>query len=546
MTIGKWAWALSAALGAAACGTGEIATATDTTLATTTTGAGGANGGGGATSAGGAATTTSTSGSGGAATSTSAGGGSTSTSTSTSGTTSTSSGSGGAGGAPPPACTTRITYGSAWMHPANHPDDHDDVDGLVDWDGTCVDDGPNSYAVLSNGWKPYFSGHSACVVAIDRGPGCPGANDACSTRIAYGPAWMPAPNHPASYDDVGSAVLWDGACPADGGNSYASLSNGWNPHFTGHGACQLSFRYTQCGGLYANPVVPVDCPDPGVLRAGNEWVMACTSGGAPAFPIRTSPDLVTWSDAGHIFPNGKTPAWASGDYWAPEIHKVGGQYVAYFTARVAGSQLSIGAATAPSPTGPFTDIGHPLVASPSMGFIDATEFEASDGTKYLVWKEDGNAVSKATPIYGQRLAHDGLSLVGQRVTLITNDRAWEGPLVEGPWVVERGGEFFLFYSGNFYASASYALGVARASSPLGPYTKAGGPIVTSSGPWAGPGHGSVVAEPGGTTYFVYHAWEAGHVGNAPGRLVLVDRVDWDGNGWPFVPAGPSARSLPRP
>src|SRR4051794_15466469 len=80
---------------------------------------------------------------------------------------------------PPPAaapCTTRISYGDRWIHGASHPSQEDVASGDVTWDGTCIDDGNNSYAVLSNGWKPYFQGHSGCALAID--PSC--APPACS------------------------------------------------------------------------------------------------------------------------------------------------------------------------------------------------------------------------------------------------------------------------------------------------------------------------------------------------------------------------------
>src|SRR6185312_13447936 len=238
-------------------------------------------------------------------------------------------------------CTTRIQYGAAWIHGANHPDDFDVASGPVTWDGTCTDDGTNSYATLSNGWKPYFSGHSACVIAFDESASC-GAGT-CATRVAYGAGWMAPANHPASYDDVGDRVFSDGVCH---GGSYADLSNGWQPHFSA-GSCPLSFRYDQCGGLYTNPVIPGDCPDPGVLRDGSTYVLTCTSGNAAAaFPLYTSSDLAHWTAAGHIFPAGSRPSWATSDFWAPEVHQVGAHYVAYFTARAADGKLSIGAASA--------------------------------------------------------------------------------------------------------------------------------------------------------------------------------------------------------
>jgi GH43 family beta-xylosidase len=442
------------------------------------------------------------------------------------------------------ACTTRITYGDAWIRPANHPNQYDDVSGSVTWDGACTTDGSNSYAVLSNGWTPYFTGRSACVIALDTD--CAGAA-ACATRITYGAAWSHPANHPAQYDDVAGRVFWDRACSNQGTQSFATLSNGWTPYFNGTSACAMSFRYAGCGGLYQNPVAPTDCPAPGVIHDGTKYVAACTSGGAAdAFPLKTSADLVRWTSAGSIFPSAQKPSWASGDYWAPEIHRVGSQYVAYFTARHVDGRLSIGAATSPSALGPFTDIGHPLVHDASMGMIDATELEDAGGTRYLVWKADGNAVGQPTPIYGQALSADGLSVVGSRTTLITNNLSWEGGVVEGPWVVAKNGYFYLFYSGNAYYNGTYAVGVARATAPLGPYQKAGAPILTTNATWVGPGHCSVLDTPAGNTAMIYHAWRAGDV-NGPGdaRFLLVDNVVWS-NGWPSVPEAPSVSSRPVP
>jgi GH43 family beta-xylosidase len=444
-------------------------------------------------------------------------------------------------GAPAMTCTTRITYAKNWIHGASHPAQDDVANGLVTWDGTCTDDGASSYALLSNGWKPYFSGNGGCMMALDSSQ-C-GAPSGCSTRVTYGSAWLHPGGHPAQFDDVAGRVTWDGVCA----NGVATLSNGWTPTFNGASACELSFEYTGCVGLYANPVVAVDCPDPGVLVDGKQYVMTCTSGGAAdAFPIRTSIDLVTWTQVGSVFPSGKHPSWATGDFWAAEIHKVGTQYVVYFTARNSDGKLSVGAASAPSATGPFTDLGHPLLHDPSMGLIDPNEFEAPDGTRYVLWKEDGNAVGKPTPIHAQQLAPDGLSVVGSPSTLITNDQPWEGALVEGPWMIEHGGTYYLFYSGNGYATTAYAIGVARASSPLGPFTKLSQPILRTAGAWAGPGHCSVVDTPDGETQIVYHAWVAGQVGAAPGRLGLVDRIVWTSAGWPSVPDAPSSRSTPLP
>ncbi len=452
-------------------------------------------------------------------------------------------------GPPAAPCTTRITYGSAWIRPDGRTSDHDDASGRVTWDGVCQTDASgNSYAELSNGWRPYFRGRSSCILALDVSGDCASPPTECATRITYGPSWLRAPSHPNDFDDARGVVTWDGDCAAAGGDSSATLSNGWVPHFAGRGACDLSFRYEQCGGLFANPVVDRDCPDPGVAfdAASGLYVMACTSGGAAAaFPLRTSPDLVRWTSAGHVFPSGARPGWARGDFWAPELHRVGDRWIVYYSARSSDGSLALGAAVADDPLGPYTDLGRPLLHDPSPGVIDASFFEAPDGTRYLLWKVDGNAVGRRTPIYIQPLAADGVTLTGSRTEILTNDRSWEGNLVEGPWMIHQGGTYYLFYSANGYATSRYATGVARSSSPTGPFEKLASPILVSNGSFGGPGHGSVLRGPSGDWVHVYHSWLAGSVGSAPGRLVLVDRIAWR-DGWPRMDASPSPRSQPMP
>ncbi|HEX6835914.1 MAG TPA: family 43 glycosylhydrolase, partial [Polyangia bacterium] len=263
--------------------------------------------------------------------------------------------------------------------------------GAGDGDGFGANDGGGGDAATDGG-----------AGAADLAPGGD-MTPPCTTRIDYGSAWIHPAGHASSFDVTDGVVTWDRTCHDDGANSYAQLSNGWKPYFTGNGACSLTLDYGSCG-VYANPVIPQGCADPGVVRDGSRWIVACTSGNAAdAFPLRVSTDLVHWKAMGSILPSAAKPAWAVSDFWAPEIHRVGAQWVAYFTARGSDGKLAIGTATAPSATGPFTAQASPIVHDANMGLIDATELEASDGTKYLLWKEDGNAVGKPTPIHGQPL-----------------------------------------------------------------------------------------------------------------------------------------------
>src|SRR5215204_5100401 len=60
---------------------------------------------------------------------------------------------------------------------------------------------------------------------------------------------------------------------------------------------------------YRNPVVAGDYPDPSVVRVGEEFWAATTTGGwAPHFALLRSRDLVNWEKVGFVFQT--KPAWA--------------------------------------------------------------------------------------------------------------------------------------------------------------------------------------------------------------------------------------------
>ncbi len=297
---------------------------------------------------------------------------------------------------------------------------------------------------------------------------------------------------------------------------------------------------------YANPVIPFDCPDPGVIGVGEPRVYyaLCTGG---SFRIRRSYDLVLWEDTGEVVLPGGVAPWSANGFrnWAPEMHQVGDRFVVYYTAVNGADVLSIGAASSASPTGPFEDRGGPLVEHP-QGVIDASYFRDADGKHYLLYKIDGNAFGQPTPIYLRELADDGLSFApgSTEVELIRNaPSTWEGGVVEAPWLVARDGTYYLFYSGNVY-DHRYRTGVARASAVTGPYEKRGDPILTNDATWVGPGHGSVVPV-GERLYFTYHAWRANGSGQqdpAGGRQVLVDEIEIV-DGWPRIHDGTPSETL---
>lgn len=369
--------------------------------------------------------------------------------------------------------------------------------------------------------------------------------------------------------------------------------------------------------------------DPSVLRlegasGGEEGVcyyIVVTSNDAPdSFPIIRSRDLVNWEFDGFVFPKGQKPEWAAdgkyvSDFWAPEMHLVGGEFRVYFAARDRKTrELSVGVAKSDSPTGPFRAGTKPLLTGNA---IDPHVFVAGAGGAYLFWKEDNNDVwpsrltlllhehphliaelfperedritasftqtlwpwiqglqpiqrffvqhalieavtstfsafherlehvlsdnltpvahaaghdvlrAMRTPFYAQRLSADGLSLVGERVKVIENDQAWEAHLIEGMWVVEREGRYYLFYAGNDFSTTEYGIGVAIADSPLGPYRKMVEPLLRSTEEWWGPGHPSFAPGPGGEPLLFFHAFFPGRTGYKEFRALLAAQIEFE-------------------
>lgn len=281
---------------------------------------------------------------------------------------------------------------------------------------------------------------------------------------------------------------------------------------------------------YTNPVIDRNFPDPSLLKVGGAFYGYATNDGENML-CETSPDLVHWTALPDAMP--VLPGWARPDRtWAPEVLALPGKgYAAYFAAwDAATNREAVGVAVSASPAGPFTAApdAQPLVnGSGRGGAIDPTAFTDGGGSRYLLWKNDGNSVGQDTWLWIQKLSPDGLSVTGAPTKLIKEDQSWEGNLVEAPTLFQHGSRYYLFYSANAYNTCSYAVGYAVADSVTGPYTK---PRFT---PWlagtpdvCGPGGEDIVTARDGSTWMAYHTWAKGPNSY---RSMSLDKLTWQGN-----------------
>lgn len=308
-------------------------------------------------------------------------------------------------------------------------------------------------------------------------------------------------------------------------------------------------------GAEPQPFVPVyraNFPDPFVLPHEGRYLAYATN--AERFQanvqMAVSEDLVNWAplkDGGKLHDAMPVlPVWAErGWTWAPEVIRQGDRYLLYFTAREkASGRQCTGVAESADPLGPFVSTAtEPLICQRDLGgTIDASPFRDADGTLYLYYKADANAVGKPTDIYVQPMTADGMGLTGEPATLLTNDQPWEAHVIESPTMVRRGDAYVLFYSANHFGwephqrLSPYAMGYATCKGPMGPCTDAPeNPVLYSytdktSGCLSGPGH-QAVFEVAGRQYIMFHAHIArGGCQNAKkGRAMYIAPLGWNGD-----------------
>lgn len=289
--------------------------------------------------------------------------------------------------------------------------------------------------------------------------------------------------------------------------------------------------------MYTNPVVDQSLPDPTVIKADDGFYYLYATENIRNLPIYKSADLVNWQFVGTAFTDETRPQMVSkGSIWAPDINLIDGRYVLYYSKSEWGGEweCGIGVATADSPDGSFTDHGR-LFISKEIGVQNSIDpfYIEDNGHKYLFW-------GSFRGIYGIELTADGLGVKpGEKPRQIA------GTMTEGTYIINHDGYYYLIGSAGSCcdgAKSTYHMVMARSESLFGPYVNREGkaaldngfsPLLNRSDKVVGPGHCSeFVQDDEGTWWVFYHGFSADDING--GRKLFLDRVDWDGDGWPVI------------
>lgn len=307
----------------------------------------------------------------------------------------------------------------------------------------------------------------------------------------------------------------------------------------------LNRSYTGQG----NPILPGFHADPEILysnKTGKYYIYSTTDGkpgwGGYKYYVYSSADLKEWKNEG-VALDAKSDqiAWANGNLWAPaaiEVKQKNGsyKYYLYFSANPNDNgRKQMGVAVADSPTGPFVDLGQPLLAKNHPGcngqLIDVDVFMDPVSKKpYLYW---GNGF-----MAGAELESNMTKIKDETVTVMTpkggslRDYAYR----EAPYVFYRNGLYYFMWSVDDTGAANYHVAYGTSKSPLGPIEVAKDPIVLIQDPQHeiyGTAHNSVIQKPGTDEwYIVYHRINKDYIRFQPGvhREVCIDKMEFNADG----------------
>ena len=292
---------------------------------------------------------------------------------------------------------------------------------------------------------------------------------------------------------------------------------------------------------YSNPIITSDCPDPAVVREGGSLYIFGTSGKVHRIDnFEDGPEQLP--DIFRSDPWGASP----GNIWAPDLFKVGDTWNYYYSNSVWGGEdtAGIGVMTSKSLEGPWEDKGK-IFDSQEIGVMNSIDpvVVEDDGHLYMAW-------GSFRGIYIVELNEDGTRLKSpetaaqDKVLIAGIVGPWNGGTYEGSYIRKIGDYFYYFGSqGTCCAgvNSTYHVKVARSTSIFGPYVDSKGVdmlgvdrgeiVIKGDQNVAGPGHMSLVEDDNHDWWMFYHGYDK-H--NPVGRVVFMDKLLWDDNGFPYV------------
>ncbi|GAA2509414.1 glycoside hydrolase 43 family protein [Streptomyces gobitricini] len=282
-------------------------------------------------------------------------------------------------------------------------------------------------------------------------------------------------------------------------------------------------------GTYRNPVLNSDWSDPDVVAVGEDFYLTASSfGRAPGLPLLHSRDLVNWSLIGHALDRLEPAAdFAAPRHdrgvWAPSLRYAEGRFWIFW----GDPDHGIFQINAERVRGPWSE---PHLLKAGKGLIDACPlWDDETGEAYLVhaWAKSRSGVKNR--LTGHRMSRDGRTLLDEGKVIVDGDRVPGWFTLEGPKLYRHGGWFWILAPAGGVDTGWQ--GAFRSRDFFGPYEEK---IVLAQGSTDvnGPHQGGWVRTPAGEDWFLHF-----QARGAYGRVVHLQPMAWDADGWPVLGDG---------
>ena len=284
-----------------------------------------------------------------------------------------------------------------------------------------------------------------------------------------------------------------------------------------------------------------------IAKCGSEYWVFSTG---PGISTRHSRDLEKWEAGPRVF--SMAPSWTTnavpgfrGYFWAPDIIRVNGRYLLYYSVSRWGVNTSaIGLATNPTldpndPAFAWTDQGMVCEShrEDSFNTIDPSVMQAADGTLWLAFGSfwTGIKLIQLDPATGKRVDPDS-----PIYSLAYHDS------IEAACLWQWGEYYYLFVNWGLCCrgtNSTYNIRVGRSHAATGPYLDKDGQdlflgggslFLETEGNVIGPGHAGLFQE-AGTNWLSFHFYDGSH-GGTP--TLGVRQLHWTADGWPEAEPGP--------
>jgi len=237
--------------------------------------------------------------------------------------------------------------------------------------------------------------------------------------------------------------------------------------------------------------------------------------------VFSTKDMVNWTNHGKIFSLNDI-SWADDRAWAPQCVERNGKFYLYCPVHKTNGGMAIAVGVSDSPTGPFKDIGHPLVDEGDWNDIDPTVLIDDDGQAYLYF---GNPELRYVLLNEDMVSYHGTVNKIPMTPESFGNSPRGNTYGEGPWFFKRNNLYYMAYAA-FLGNGNESLGYSTAPSPTGPWTY-GGVLMTEEG-------GVFTNHPGiidfrGRSFLFYHTGQLPG-GGAFHRSVCVTEFDYNDDG----------------